>query len=97
MRTFNPIFKMVVNVYPTSVCGEDLQKGEPLKVEESGEVLFDLKRKIDEMILRALEPLKTGGKCFVEMRLTKSGEYYDSDEDWVEVDLSNKIVKYGSL
>lgn len=89
----SPSFKydMTLYVYPVSVCGEDLQKGKPLEVTDSGADLHELKLRTDALILSVMPD---SGEAFIEMRVTHNGEYCDCDEWWVDVDLENNCVKH---
>lgn len=89
-RSKDPEYEMILFIYPVDKCGEDLQKGSPVEVSAKGTDLYELKCRMDELILSSL----CGGKCFVEMRITKDGMYHDCDEQWVEVDLNEKKVSY---
>ena len=91
-RARDPLYEMDLYVYPVSMCGEDLQRGSPVKVSARGTDLCALKCRIPELILSVVPH---DDKCFVEMRLTKDGEYCDCDEWWCSVDFVNKKVDSG--
>ena len=89
-RYKKPVYEVVLSIYSTALCGEDLQRGEPVEVSAKGEDLYALKCRTDELIL-SVTPCE--GLCFVEMKVTKDGEYCDCDEWWCLVDLIKKTVE----
>lgn len=91
-RVKNPVYGLSLSVYPTAVCGEDLQTGSPIEISVESENLYALKSGIDELLLSIVP---CSGRCFVEMTVTKDGQYYDRDEQWCTVDLDEKTVQYG--
>lgn len=91
-RTRKPVYEMSLTLYPTALCGDDLQKGEPVRVSEKGEDVYELKCRTKDLILSAV-PCE--GKCFVEMLITEEGKYFDRDEWWCEVTLVDKKVVTG--
>ena len=95
-RLIDPVYKMSLYVYPVSLCGSDLQKGSPLEVTAEGTDLYEMKLKTEELVLSAVAP-DYDGECFVELRVEKDGEYCESDEWWVDVDLVEKKVKVGGI
>lgn len=92
-------YKVTLSVYPVSLCGGDLQKGEPLEVHRKGNDLLYLKSNVDELVLSAMYSSNCEGLCFVEMLVTVNGEYHSREEWWCDVDLSANTVthKGGSL
>ena len=85
-------YKMTLYVYPVVLCGSDLQRSNPLEVTAEGTDLYELKQRIEELILSCCD---YDGECFVEMRVEKNGQYCESDEAWAEVDLVAKKVTIG--
>ena len=84
---------MTLSIYPVSLCGSDLQKGNPLKVYAEGEELCRLKMQAEELVLSAMSDKRLDGECFIEMLIEKNGSYHDRDEFWVDVDLVEKKAK----
>ena len=91
-RVRKPEYVMSLYVYPVALCGDDLQKGNPLEVSAKGDDLYALKMRTEELILSCCD---YDGECFVEIRVEKDGQYCESDEVWAEVDLVAKKVKIG--
>lgn len=96
LRVRDPKYRMNLSIYPVATCGDDLQKGKPLEVSSEDTDLYELKRRIEWLILSAVSK-KHEGKCFVEMVIEKDGRYYDQDEQWVVVDPLNKTIKYEGM
>ena len=84
-------YKMTLYVYPVAVCGKDMQKGKPIEMFVAGTDVYKLKTRTEELVFDAMS--RYGGECFVEMRITKDDEYFDSDEWWCYVNLQKKTVK----
>lgn len=91
-RGRNLSYEMSLTIYCTALCGDDLQKGSPVRVSARGEDLYELKRRTAELILSVV---LCEGECFVEMMITENGKYVDRDEWWCTVDTVNKKVKEG--
>lgn len=95
-RFRDPKYIMSLYVYPVEKCGTDLQRGEPLEESAEGTDLYELKMKANQLIMSAMSSEGYDGECFVEVRVEKDGEYCESDEYWVNVDLvENKVVNEG--
>ena len=91
-RAKNPVYEISLSIYPVAVCGEDLQTGSPIEVSAEGEDLYAMKLRVKELVLSVV---KEDGKCFVEMQITKNGEYFDRDEWWCFVYSSDNRVEGG--
>lgn len=89
-RSRNPVYEMRLSIYPVSVCGEDLQTGSPIEVSKKSEDLLSLKHSTRHLILGNVP---CSGKCFVEMLITKNGQYYERDEDWFYADIVKEELK----
>ena len=85
-RTKRPVYEVSLSIYPVEVCGEDLQKGEPVRISDKGEDLYELKKRTNKQMLSSVS-----GKCFVEMLVTKDGEYFDRDEWWFYKELELNV------
>ena len=92
-RFRDPKYEMTLSVYPEEICGADLQKGDPLEITAEGTDPYELKKRTDELILSVMSSKGCGGKCLVEMLMTKDGRYYDRDECWVIVNPIDDTVK----
>lgn len=88
------MYKLTLNIYPISDCGEDLTKGEPLEVSYKGNTLEAMKLAINNTIIAVMALHNADGEAFVEMHIEKDGKYYDHDEATVFVDLKNNTIKY---
>ena len=96
MPIHNPrktVYRMSLSIYPVMKCGSDLQEGEPLRVSEENEDLYQLKTKVDMLVLSVMSKEGYDGKCFVEVLIEKNGLYSERDEYWVEVDLVEEKVR----
>ena len=58
-------YQMTLSIYPVSLCGSDLQKGNPLKVYAEGEELCRLKMQAEELVLSAMSDKRLDGECFI--------------------------------
>lgn len=79
----NLVYEINLSIYPVAVCGEDLQKGNPIRVSDRDESLSLLKSRVNELILSSV---REDGKCFVEMTVTENGMYFSYEEMWFYVD-----------
>lgn len=93
-RSKDPEYEMKLYVYPTQLCGEDMQKGSPLEITDIGADLFKLKMRLEELVLSVMSLAGYDGECFVEIRVTEDEKYCECDEFWADVDLVNKTVKF---
>jgi hypothetical protein len=90
------MYKITLTIYPIADCGKDLQHGEPLEVFYEGSDVYEMKKDIDTTILHTMRELNANdGETFVEFLMEHNGEYYDHDEQWIDVDLENNCIKYG--
>ncbi len=88
-------YKLTLDIYPIADCGANLDKGEPITMFYVGFDLDLMKSQINEMVLRAMKSLDASdGETFVELSITKNGQYYDHDEATVFVDLNNNTITY---
>lgn len=90
-RTRDYHYKMTLYVYPVALCGENVQRGQPLVATAEDTSLFRLKNQTEQLVVALMMPY--GGDCFVEMRIECDGQYCDCDEWWAEVDTVNKRMK----
>ena len=79
----NLVYGVNLSIYPVALCGEDLQKGNPIRVSDRDESLSFLESRINELILSSV---REDGKCFVEMTFTENGKYFSYKEMWFYVD-----------
>ena len=85
----NLMYEIKLSIYPVAVCGEYLQRGNPVVVSAKDESLSYLKGKVNELILSSVI---IDGKCFVEMIVTENGRYFDYYEWWCSVDHEHNVV-----
>jgi hypothetical protein len=90
------MYKITLTIYPIVDCGKDLQHGEPIEVSYEGNDAYQIKKDVDDTILRAMKELNTNDdEAFVEFLMEHDGEYFDHDEQWIYVDIKNNRVKHG--
>lgn len=89
-----PVYEMELHIYSVALCGKDLS-GEPVVTSCKCEDVCELKKRAKAEILKALDPYNLSvGDCFIEITITKNGEYFDRDEEWASVNQFNRTVEF---
>ena len=91
-RFRDPMYEMSLSIYPEEICGADLQRGDPFEISAKGIDLYHLKGCINELILSAMYDNGCGGRCLVEVVITKDGKHHDCSEMWVVVNTIDSTV-----
>jgi len=74
-----------------------VESADPYEISIQGEDVCQLKSQIDELILHVANSGHNEyvvGEVFVEMQITKDGEYFDSDELNVVINTERNAVLY---
>lgn len=72
------------------------EQGESIEVSYEGNDVYEMKKDIDATILHTMRELNAnGGETFVNLLIEHNGEYYDHDEQWIYVDITNNRIAHG--
>lgn len=88
------MYKITLTIYPITDYGEDLKQAEPIEVSYEGTDAYQMKTSVDKVILRTMNN-SNDTKAFVEFLMEHDGEYFDHDEQWIYVDITNNCIKHG--
>lgn len=82
------MYKITLTIHP--------KQGEPIEVSYEGNDAYQMKIDVDDIILRTMkEHNSNDGEAFVDFLMEHDGEYYDHDEQFVYVDITNNRVEHG--